>query len=134
MIDLDHLLGENGIHQVNLIKMHIQGAEGLALKGMSQTLADNPDLVIFTEFWPWGIRQTGLSPADFLHVLRHAGFTFNAIEEDTRRIVAVDDIEQLIARHDNLQYTGVDFRRSHANLICMRSPRSRSLLLEVRDL
>src|ERR1039457_7406337 len=101
MIDLDHLLGENGIHQVNLIKMHIQGAEGLALKGMSQTLADNPDLVIFTEFWPWGIRQTGLSPADFLHVLRHAGFTFNAIEEDTRRIVAVDDIEQLIARHDN---------------------------------
>lgn len=129
MIDLDHLLAENGIHQVDLIKMDIQGAEALALKGMSQTLADNPNVVIFTEFWPWGIHQTGLSPADFLQDLRHAGFMFEAIEEDKRRIVDIDDIEQLIARHDNLQYTGVDFRRSHANLICMRNPRSRQLQL-----
>jgi len=127
MIDLDHLLAENNIHHVDLIKMDIQGAEALALKGMSQTLADNPGLVIFAEFWPWGIQQTGLSPTDFLQDLRRAGFTFQTIEEDKRRIVAVDDLEQLIAQHDNLQYGGVDFRRSHANLICMRGPRSRHL-------
>src|SRR5579885_487779 len=97
-----------------------QGAEALALKGMSRTLAENPGLVIFAEFWPWGIQQTGLSAAEFLRDLRKAGFSFQAIEEDRRRIVDIDDIEQLIARHDNLQYTGANFRRSHANLICTR--------------
>ncbi len=120
MVDLDHLLAENGIHHVDLIKMDIQGAEALALKGMSRTLAENPGLVIFAEFWPWGIQQTGLSAAEFLRDLRKAGFSFQAIEEDRRRIVDIDDIEQLIARHDNLQYTGANFRRSHANLICTR--------------
>jgi FkbM family methyltransferase len=120
MIDLDHLLSENRISNVNVIKMDIQGAEALALKGMNRTLAENPDLVIFAEFWPWGIEQTGSSASGFLRDLRKGGFVFKAIEEDRRRVIDVEDVDELIARHENLQYTGATLRRSHANLICVR--------------
>ena len=120
MIDLDHLLAENEIDAVQLIKMDIQGAEGLALRGMLGTLAKSPEIVIFTEFWPWGIEETGESAAGFLRELMRAGFRFKAIDENKRQLTDVPDIEQLIARHDKLQYAGTDFRRSHANLICIK--------------
>ena len=120
MIDLDHLLAENAIHHVDVIKMDIQGAEALALKGMSRTLAENQRLVVFMEFWPWGIQQTGFSAADFLRDLQKAGFVLKVIEEDKRRVVDVDNLDKLIAQHDNLQYTSVKLQRSHANLICMK--------------
>jgi len=120
MIDLDHLLAENEIDAVQLTKMDIQGAEGLALRGMSGTLAKSSVVVIFTEFWPWGIEEAGESAAGFLRELMRAGFRFKAIDEDKRTLTDVPDIEQLIARHHKLQYTGADFRRSHANLICIK--------------
>ena len=120
MVDLDRLLADNEITKVDVIKIDIQGAEALALRGMSRTLADNPHIVIFTEFWPWGIEQTGLSPVDFLRRLQEAGFSFKTINENERRVTDVEDINQLIAGHDKLQYTGLDLRRSHANLICTR--------------
>jgi FkbM family methyltransferase len=120
MLDLDSLLSDIGIGKVDVIKMDIQGAEALALRGMSRTLANNPKIVILTEFWPWGIEQTGLSPLGFLMDLQQAGFKFKVIDEDERRVQDVKDINELVAGHDKLQYTGVDLRRSHANLICSR--------------
>jgi Methyltransferase FkbM domain len=113
-------LAENEIDAVHLIKMDIQGAEGLALRGMLGTLAKSPDVIIFTEFWPWGIQEAGESAAGFLRELLRAGFRFKAIDEDKRQLTDIPDIEQLIARHDKLQYAGSDFRRSHANLICIK--------------
>ena len=120
MVDLDGLLADNGVNKVDVIKMDIQGAEGLALRGMSRTLADNPQIVILTEFWPWGIEQTGQSPLGFLKDLQEAGFKFKAIDEDEHRVREVEDVEQLVEGHDKLQYTGVYLRRSHANLICIK--------------
>jgi len=120
MIDLDHLLAENQIDAVQLIKMDIQGAEGLALRGMLETLAKNPKVIIFTEFWPWGIEETGESAACFLRELLDAGFMFKVIDEDKRQLIDVPSVEQLVKRHDKLQYSGRDSRRSHANLICIK--------------
>jgi hypothetical protein len=100
--------------------MDIQGAEALALRGMSRVLANNPDLVIFTEFWPWGMAQTDSSAIDFLDQLRDAGFSFQAIDEEKRTLTNVDTVDELVDGHRDLQYTGTDLRRSHANLICSR--------------
>ena len=47
---------------LSLIKMDIQGAELLALAGMQQLLKSNGDVIIFTEFWPAGIRLYGHEP------------------------------------------------------------------------
>jgi len=120
MIDVDTLLAENGIGKVDLIKMDIQGAEALALKGMVRTLDGDSPMVIFAEFWPWGIEQTGASAAELLRQLARAGFRLQEIDEVKRRLVDVDDVEALAARHASLEYAGADFRRSHANLLCVR--------------
>jgi FkbM family methyltransferase len=120
MVDLDHLLADNGIDRVDVIKMDIQGAEALALRGMRRILAGNPEMVIFAEFWPWGIEQTGLKAAGFLEQLRDAGFSFQAIDEEGRKLTAVETVDELVAGHRDLQYTGTDLRRSHANLLCVR--------------
>jgi FkbM family methyltransferase len=134
MTDLDSLLMENQIEVVELLKMDTQGAEAMAFRGMQRTLAKSPEVTIFTEFWPWGIEKTGESAADFLRDLKRVGFTIKEIDEGKRQIIDVADVEQLISKHDSLQYTGSDFRRSHANLICIKTTNSNPWLKPSRSL
>lgn len=47
--------------KVDFIKMDIQGFEMDALNGMQETLKANNDLVMLTEFWPYGLQQAGSS-------------------------------------------------------------------------
>jgi len=48
---LDNLLEENGINRVDVIKVDVEGAEELVLRGAAKTLATNNPIVIF-EFNP----------------------------------------------------------------------------------
>lgn len=50
----------------DVIKMDIQGAEYAALQGMKRTLNQNPAIVLFAEFWPYGIKSCGHDPVCFL--------------------------------------------------------------------
>ncbi len=52
---LDEVLGPS--FRVNLVKMDIQGAEGAALRGMTRLLARQARLSLFTEYWPFGLRE-----------------------------------------------------------------------------
>ena len=45
--------------RVDLIKMDIQGYELHALRGANRVLADNPDIKLLLEFWPYGLKQAG---------------------------------------------------------------------------
>jgi hypothetical protein len=67
------------------------------------------------------MEQAGSSAADFLQQLKDAGFCFQSIDEEGQRLISVDTVDDLIAEHRNLQYTGPDLRRSHANLLCIRT-------------
>jgi FkbM family methyltransferase len=58
-VSIDDYVG--GRFRVDFIKMDIQGYELSALRGMEKTIAANPALVIFSEFWPYGLRQAGAS-------------------------------------------------------------------------
>ena len=49
--------------KVDFIKMDIQGFEMDALIGMEETLKANADLIMLTEFWPYGLQQAGSSAA-----------------------------------------------------------------------
>jgi hypothetical protein len=120
MVSLDSLLADNGIYTVHVIKMDVQGAEAVVLCGMRQTLANSLNMVMFTEFWPWGIEQTGHSPLNLLKDLQALGFRFKTIDESNHQVRDVVEVTELIAEHEKLQYTGVDLRRSHANLICIK--------------
>lgn len=58
-VTIDDYVG--GRFRVDFIKMDIQGYELSALRGMEKTIKANPTLVIFSEFWPYGLRQAGAS-------------------------------------------------------------------------
>ena len=84
---LDRSLRELGINKVDILKIDIEGAEPLALLGMTGTLTANPDLIIFTEFYPRAIRRLGNEPIDFLNKLHDLGFSIRIIDEDKKILV-----------------------------------------------
>ncbi len=79
---LDYSLEKYGSPKIDIIKMDIEGAEPLALKGMTQTIIRNPDIIIFTEIYPNAIRRLGHDPLDFLASLAGFGLSIWIIDED----------------------------------------------------
>ena len=59
--------------RVDLIKMDIQGYELHALRGATRVVADNPDIKLLIEFWPYGLTQAGANSADLIAFLEQKG-------------------------------------------------------------
>jgi FkbM family methyltransferase len=72
--------------KIDIIKMDIQGAELLALKGMRKTIEANKSIVLLCEFEPSLLRACGSTPEELLSLLRSLGFPFRYIDERTRTI------------------------------------------------
>jgi FkbM family methyltransferase len=58
---------------IHFAKMDIQGAEGEALRGMRETLAQPAFRGLVVEFWPEALRRGGEDPAAILAQIREAG-------------------------------------------------------------
>jgi FkbM family methyltransferase len=83
---------------VDVIKMDIQGAEPLALRGMHRLLAGSPTVTVLIEWSPPCLAQFGYTAEDLLETLRAAGL--NRIEAmiDDRR-VSLDDARAHLHTH-----------------------------------
>ena len=68
--------------RVDLIKMDIQGYELHALRGAGRVLADNPDIKLLLELWPYGLKQAGTSWVELINALTRKNMT---VSEVTRR-------------------------------------------------
>jgi FkbM family methyltransferase len=68
--------------RVDLVKIDIEGSEGLAIQGMRALLRrDRP--VLFTEFTPGALpRFSGLSGEEYLDLLRQPGYQLRVIRHD----------------------------------------------------
>lgn len=89
---------------INFIKMDIEGAEALAIQGMSLLLAKNQNVKIITEFSPCAIRKAGITPEGYLKSL--IGYGFKLYDLDSK--VEAFTIEKLMRM------------KGHTNLLCVR--------------
>ena len=71
---LDSVLDEAGFDRVDLLKMDIEGAEALALRGLSRRLADRRIDRIVLEVHPYHLRDLDSSPVEVFKVLRGFGY------------------------------------------------------------
>lgn len=84
-----------GRFPVRAIKMDVQGYETAALAGMSRTLAENPGIVLFMEFWPHGLKAAGSSAEAVARMLADAGFQMQLVSTRGLRKLGVDDAAAL---------------------------------------
>lgn len=84
----DELAHVNG--HVSLVKLDIQGAEPMALAGMSRLLSGHPEAWIATELWPAGLTRAGSSVELYLSRLRALGAALLRIDERRQRLAPLD--------------------------------------------
>ena len=81
-ISLDDFLEEIGWPPIRLIKMDVEGAEPLVLKGMSRLLERCGDIRLIAEFAPACIRDGAYTPVNFLEALAGCGFRIHVLQTD----------------------------------------------------
>lgn len=80
MVSLDQWLSEHD-HTADVIKMDVQGAEPLVLRGMQSLLDGDRPLQLLLEFAPSMLRASGADPRSVLLGLEGAGFSMKIIDE-----------------------------------------------------
>lgn len=65
--------------RVDLIKLDIQGYELHALRGANRVLADNSDLKMLVELWPYGLKQAGVNWVELLDSLQNKNMLVSEI-------------------------------------------------------
>jgi hypothetical protein len=109
---VDDLLDRLNVKRVDAIKMDVQGAEALAVEGMSRMLASQPNLRIMMEFWPWAIQRSGRDPAQFLEGFRRAGFQVSEVTDRQCEPRAPSDDKKLLALTRERQHTDLFLQKS----------------------
>ncbi len=98
--------------------MDIQGAEAFAILGATKLLNQNPNMIMMTEFWPYGLASAGVTPASYLEMLVNLGFDLYDMDSHENR-VKKQSISDLLKKHPDVS--------SYSNILCLRNA-GRSLI------
>ncbi len=98
--------------RVDFIKVDVQGAEQLALKGMRRVLDENRDVVLMLEYAPAALVNAGTAPPDYLADLRSMGFAFYDLPDDGD--------ERPVDEEWLLTHIGASGQRQQTNLLLRR--------------
>lgn len=104
---------------VHCIKMDIEGAEPLALRGMRNTIQSNPQVKLLTELWPAGLKKAGENPVAYLSELMDIGFSVRVIGTGGMLSdpITSESAELLVA---DLLTKETEGHESYINLLCQR--------------
>lgn len=109
-VQLDIILAGQSI---DFIKMDVEGAEGLVLRGAQELLRENDDLIVAMEVFPYRMDVSGVSVEECLQLLHSTGFRVYAVREDIasiKKVVSVRDIFK----------DGTRKRLRNGNIICVK--------------
>lgn len=70
---LDNFLGTKT--KLDFLKIDIQGFDYFALLGAVRVLKRSPRCTIMGEYWPYGLKKSGIKPEKYLQLIRSLGFT-----------------------------------------------------------
>ena len=92
---------------ISFIKMDIQGSEGLAIDGMKKLLSKNHKPTLLTEFWKYGLINSGIEPNSFLQNMSNLGFSPFLIDEkkeslEQTTIEELEDFPSTFEKYANL--------------------------------
>jgi FkbM family methyltransferase len=82
---------------ISLVKIDVEGAEPLVIKGMERTLADHREAVLAFEFSPRYVESFGVDAETFLGSLCDAGYEISCVDEISKTVSKVD-VGELIER------------------------------------
>ncbi|WP_244622175.1 FkbM family methyltransferase [Bradyrhizobium ivorense] len=97
--------------RVDLIKIDVQGFEMNVLRGAARVLAENQNIVVMMEYWPYGLRKASIEPQEPIALLRDLGFEVRTtIDTATQKFdftaldpKAIDDDCNLLVSRSNVQ-------------------------------
>lgn len=98
--------------RISLIKMDIQGAELEAISGGLSLIKNNPNIKIFIEFWPMGLKLNHSQPYKLLELLNNLRFKFYQIDEEDKKIEIINPSKLLKLYPSNSE--------NYTNLYCVR--------------
>ncbi len=90
-VAIDDIIPE---HNVDFIKIDIQGYEYFAFQGMKEVLQKNQQLKIITEFYPFGIQESKITIADFLHTFQQHQFRINLYNDGNLDLLTPEKAHQ----------------------------------------
>jgi FkbM family methyltransferase len=111
-VRLDDFSHDGYDRRVDFVKMDIEGAEGLAIRGMLSLLQSNVGIKVLTEFNPFALRGFGVEAQEFLELFLNLGFGINRIDE--QGVAEPVDVPALLAMYDPLS------EWAYTNLFCAR--------------
>ena len=103
---LDDFLESQGVRQVDVIKIDVQGFEGHVIEGLEQTIRRSSRLYMLMEFWPEGLRSAGTDPAELLLRLSRMGLTLHEIGP-AGKVERVPDPIALVTRLQGRRYANL---------------------------
>jgi len=93
---LDSILANYNSLIIDIIKIDIEGAEPIALRGMRETITRSPHMIIFTEIYPVMMKNLGESAINYLRELESLNFSLSIIDSIKKEIVPIDNIESFV--------------------------------------
>lgn len=85
--------------KINFIKIDVQGADVLVIKGAKGIMSNNPNILIVSEFSTMNFRKMNTDPKEYLDELSKMGFVFYNIDDKNQSIDKLS-IESILKRYD----------------------------------